>query len=112
MQALTEWDVKYKRPGSTAPAQASPAPLRSSCIRDRYVGCLVPRESDVTVIAFIAHRVPDRLIRRTITGSLVPVGDTRLMRSESSIRRATGNDAPDLAELWIEFGRYYAELNP
>ena len=34
------------------------------------------------------------------------------MRSESSIRRATGNDAPDLAELWIEFGRYYAELNP
>jgi GNAT superfamily N-acetyltransferase len=31
---------------------------------------------------------------------------------EYLVRVATSTDASDLAELWIEFGRYYADLNP
>jgi hypothetical protein len=34
------------------------------------------------------------------------------VEARASIRPAKGDDASDLAELWIEFGRYYANLNP
>jgi GNAT superfamily N-acetyltransferase len=34
------------------------------------------------------------------------------MDDRPALRRATNEDAPDLAELWIEFGRYYADLDP
>jgi hypothetical protein len=32
--------------------------------------------------------------------------------NEHPIRPARSEDAADLAELWIEFGRYYAALDP
>jgi GNAT superfamily N-acetyltransferase len=34
------------------------------------------------------------------------------MESGASIRPAQEKDAADLAELWIEFGRYYVDRNP
>jgi hypothetical protein len=34
------------------------------------------------------------------------------MEPEHSMRVASSEDAGDLAELWIEFGRFYVDLNP
>jgi hypothetical protein len=45
------------------------------------------------------------------SGCMDPWQDGRRM-SDVSFRMAEPGDADALADLWIEFGRYYAELDP
>lgn len=45
-------------------------------------------------------------------GHLVMPGWHHLGMGEYAIRPARPGDAASLAEVWIEFGRYYAELDP